>query len=39
MASQKLLIFTTLFDTSFAVYGQSSQFIGAYGQIGIGYQF
>jgi opacity protein-like surface antigen len=38
MASQKLLIFTTLFATSFAVYGQSSQFIGAYGQIGIGYQ-
>ncbi|MCE7527783.1 MULTISPECIES: outer membrane protein [unclassified Polynucleobacter] len=38
MARQKLLIFTAVFVTSFAANGQSSQFIGAYGQIGVGYQ-
>ncbi|MCE7506511.1 porin family protein [Polynucleobacter sp. IMCC30063] len=38
MARQKLLVFTAVFVTSFAANGQSSQFIGAYGQIGVGYQ-
>jgi len=38
MARQKLLILTALFTASFTAYGQSSQFIGAYGQIGVGYQ-